>query len=177
MEFSRDNIPNSIYKNKNLMQLHLIAFSLDNIPNNYMLLCDAFDKSSHDNTVNLISIKILCSAFQRVLPRQQPQFYLHKLLVQCIWWSSFLMTTFRIWSLNAVHLIDLPFDRLAFWFLPFGFEGRMWDLIVSVPDHCLSFYFAIATFSIWFTSNAYIVHFMKFSRDNIPNLIFMQCIW
>ena len=25
--------------------------------------------------------------------------------------------------------------------LPFGFEGRMWDLIVSVPDHCLSFYF------------------------------------
>ena len=22
-----------------------------------------------------------------------------------------------------------------------GFEGRMWDLIVSVPDHCLSFYF------------------------------------
>ena len=22
----------------------------------------------------------------------------------------------------------------------FGFEGRMWDLIVSVPDHCLSFY-------------------------------------
>ena len=23
---------------------------------------------------------------------------------------------------------------------PFGFEGRMWDLIASVPD-CLSFYF------------------------------------
>ena len=23
----------------------------------------------------------------------------------------------------------------------FGFEGRMWDLIVSVPDHSLSFYF------------------------------------
>ena len=22
------------------------------------------------------------------------------------------------------------------------FEGRIWDLIVSVPDHCLSFYFA-----------------------------------
>ena len=21
------------------------------------------------------------------------------------------------------------------------FEGRIWDLIVSVPDHCLSFYF------------------------------------
>ena len=25
----------------------------------------------------------------------------------------------------------------------FGFEGRIWDLIVSVPDHCLSFYFAL----------------------------------
>ena len=23
-----------------------------------------------------------------------------------------------------------------------GFEGRIWDLIVSVPDHCLSFYFS-----------------------------------
>ena len=24
-------------------------------------------------------------------------------------------------------------------YFPFGFEGRMWDLIVLVPDHCLSF--------------------------------------
>ena len=24
-------------------------------------------------------------------------------------------------------------------YFPFDFEGRMWDLIVSVPDHCLSF--------------------------------------
>ena len=24
---------------------------------------------------------------------------------------------------------------------PFGSKGRIWDLIVSVPDHCLSFYF------------------------------------
>ena len=27
----------------------------------------------------------------------------------------------------------------------FGFEGRIWDLIVSVPDHCLSFYFTIVS--------------------------------
>ena len=26
-------------------------------------------------------------------------------------------------------------------YFPFGFEGRIWDLIESVPDHCLSFYF------------------------------------
>ena len=29
----------------------------------------------------------------------------------------------------------------VFSYFPFGFEGRMWDLIVSVSDHCLSFYF------------------------------------
>ena len=28
----------------------------------------------------------------------------------------------------------------VFSYFPFGFEGMMWDLIVSVPDHCLSFY-------------------------------------
>ena len=33
-------------------------------------------------------------------------------------------------------------DILTFscFYFPFGFEGRMWDLIVSVPDYCLSFY-------------------------------------
>ena len=29
----------------------------------------------------------------------------------------------------------------VFSYFPFGFKGRMWDLIASVPDHCLSFYF------------------------------------
>ena len=28
----------------------------------------------------------------------------------------------------------------VFSYFPFGFEGRIWDLIASVPDHCLSFY-------------------------------------
>ena len=31
----------------------------------------------------------------------------------------------------------------VFSYFPFDFEGRMWDLIVSVPDHCLSFYFSV----------------------------------
>ena len=30
----------------------------------------------------------------------------------------------------------------VFSYFPFGFEGRMRDVIVSVPDHCLSFYFS-----------------------------------
>ena len=29
----------------------------------------------------------------------------------------------------------------VFSYFPFGFEGRIWDLIVSDPDHCLSYYF------------------------------------
>ena len=28
----------------------------------------------------------------------------------------------------------------VFSYFSLGFEGRMWDLIVSVPDHCLFFY-------------------------------------
>ena len=28
----------------------------------------------------------------------------------------------------------------------FGFEGGVWDLNVSVPDHCLSFYFDCISF-------------------------------
>ena len=31
-----------------------------------------------------------------------------------------------------------------FGYFPFSFEGRMWDLTVSVPDHWLSFYFALS---------------------------------
>ena len=34
----------------------------------------------------------------------------------------------------------------VFSYFPFGFEGSMWDLIVSVPDHCLSFYFTVMCF-------------------------------
>ena len=29
--------------------------------------------------------------------------------------------------------------------LPFSFEGGMWDKIVLVPDHCLSFYFSTSS--------------------------------
>ena len=29
----------------------------------------------------------------------------------------------------------------VFSYFRFCFEGRMWDLIVPIPDHCLSFYF------------------------------------
>ena len=37
----------------------------------------------------------------------------------------------------------------VFSYFPFGFEGRIWDLIVSVPDHCLSFYFVSMNHQCW----------------------------
>ena len=47
----------------------------------------------------------------------------------------------------------------VFSYFPFGFEGRMWNLIVSVPDHCLSFYFTP------FTTTRQEFIFIKMSHD------------
>ena len=33
--------------------------------------------------------------------------------------------------------------QFVFVHFPFGFEGGMWDLIVLIPDHCLSIYFVL----------------------------------
>ena len=38
--------------------------------------------------------------------------------------------------------------RLSVCECAFGFEVGMWDLIVLVPDHCLSFYFTIGRLKI-----------------------------
>ena len=44
-------------------------------------------------------------------------------------------------------LLCVPFVNSC-QFMYFGFEGRIWDLIVSVPDHCLSFYLGLFLCSI-----------------------------
>ena len=49
-------------------------------------------------------------------------------------------------GLPRVPFINCSASIYVFSYFPFGFEGRMWDLIVSVPDHCLSFYFSVITF-------------------------------
>ena len=36
----------------------------------------------------------------------------------------------------------------VFSYFLFGFESRIWDLIVSVPDHCLSFYIPVVFYEI-----------------------------
>ena len=55
------------------------------------------------------------------------------------------MTTYIFGKELFIRLTASAFRELpsvyVFSYFPFGFEGRMWDLIVSVPDYCLSFYF------------------------------------
>ena len=62
---------------------------------------------------------------------------------------------------------------------PFGFEGRMWDLIVTVPDHCLSFYFdnvdnvspSILTLNVAFSKClSILLHLVR------PNYIYILCV-
>ena len=60
---------------------------------------------------------------------------------------SFYFEYVRFMSRKSCHSVFTAraFRKLlsiyVFSYFPFGFEGRMWDLIVSGPDHCLSFYF------------------------------------
>ena len=60
----------------------------------------------------------------------------------------------------------------VFSYFPFGFEGRVWDLIVSVPDHCLSFYFVFLTsFSYVLRTCIHIVTRTGFFFFNILQLL------
>ena len=52
----------------------------------------------------------------------------------------------------------------VFSYFPFGIEGRVWDLIVSVPDHCLSFYFGQGTSS---ASIHKVVHMLLYCKNLI----------
>ena len=51
-----------------------------------------------------------------------------------------------VWK-RAVHLVYCACHLQAFVkfcgcpSFPFGIEGRVWDLIVLIPDHCLSVYY------------------------------------
>ena len=49
---------------------------------------------------------------------------------------NMIMTTIQLYSVSGVVCNH------------FSILGRMWDLIVSVPDHCLSFYFKYQTHSL-----------------------------
>ena len=66
------------------------------------------------------------------------------------------MTTYlgKSCSFGLPHAFRKLPSIYVFSYFPFGFEGRMWDLIVSDPDHCLSFYFAFYKTG----------HFLRFSH-------------
>ena len=61
----------------------------------------------------------------------------------------FIKSAFRLLKELFILFAASAFRKLSsiyvFSYFPFGFEGRIWDLIVSVPDHCLSFYFPLVT--------------------------------
>ena len=50
-----------------------------------------------------------------------------------------------VWKELFIRLTASAFRNLlsiyVFSYFPFRFEGRIWDLIVMVPDHCLFFFF------------------------------------
>ena len=61
----------------------------------------------------------------------------------------------------------------VFSYFPYGFEGRMWDLLVLVPDHCLSFYFTVRKIE-----NIQLRHFESSvaQKRNPPNFNNFSCI-
>ena len=48
--------------------------------------------------------------------------------------TGFLFTASAFRKLPSIYVFS---------YFPFGFESRMWYLIVSIPDHCLYFYFSV----------------------------------
>ena len=60
----------------------------------------------------------------------------------------------------------------VFSYFPFGFEGRIWDLIVSVPDHFLSSYFDLVRHNLLLQNLSYYKcsdHFPKLMKSYLSN--------
>ena len=50
----------------------------------------------------------------------------------------------------------------------------MWDLIVSVPDHCLSFYFALHS-NLWWDFFSAVAESWKILKDTTAFSSFLVC--
>ena len=80
-----------------------------------------------------------------------PYCYLFLLSVFILWFTYYVSDIFRylneqlfgkeLFIRFTVRAFPKLLSMYAFSYFPFGFDGRIWDLI-SLPDHCLSFYFA-----------------------------------
>ena len=53
-------------------------------------------------------------------------------------------------SVNVYHFFVCPS-------FPFGFVGGIWDLVVLIPDHCLSIYFRPAWSDVLLDQAKYVV--------------------
>ena len=69
----------------------------------------------------------------------------------------------------CVRFTASPFRKLlsffVFSYFPIGFAGVIWDLTVSVPDHCLSFYFRYYVFSVFVIFRS--IYFSKIVLVNV----------
>ena len=65
----------------------------------------------------------------------------HALKSPCANILTFLQKFWRLLPLVHVHFSGSHWINLIRFSFPFGVWGRMWNLIVSVPDHCLFIYF------------------------------------
>ena len=70
-----------------------------------------------------------------------PYCYLFLLSVFILWFTYYVsaMSWKELFIWYTAHAFRKLVSICVFSYFPFGFEGRMCDLIVSVPDHCLSF--------------------------------------
>ena len=59
----------------------------------------------------------------------------------------------------------------VFSYFPFGFEGRIWDQIVSVPDHCLSFYFINPIFNSGRFNKLYLTFYFPNILSTFPSAL------
>ena len=67
----------------------------------------------------------------------------------------------------ATAFCKLP-SIYVFSYFPFGFEGRMWDpIVISVPDHCLSFYFSIVCLKLYFVSCVYRYYIQNHTQSSL----------
>ena len=61
----------------------------------------------------------------------------------------------------SIQFTERAFRKLlsiyVFNYFPFGFEGSIWDLIVSVPDHCFSFHSSRQSLEISYLANIGII--------------------
>ena len=79
-----------------------------------------------------------------------PFCYLFLLSVFILWFPCYRSDYLGSWMTTCLGKscsfgLSRVLSMYVFSYFHFGFEGGIWDLIVSVPDHCVSFYFAMGT--------------------------------